>query len=506
MTPPIDAQGPTNAVHGLFGPELERLETAGFVDWELGAVLTAPELRSRVADRRRVLAGAGLEREDAVAIWSEPASEFVVNFLSALASGLIAVPMDAHQSAAELKRRAKLAQVRALLIDPSHHAGAGWAADPDLPAIPGSSVHGTGEPATYPPEAAMVLFTSGSTGPSKAAVITHPGLYQNALATAHWQRCDGDDVIAGTISLFHCFAILHTVLAPLLAGAGVVAMAPFSPTKTIAAAKAHPLSILPGTPAMFEMLLAHQEFAPQDWQALRCGVSGGSLLRPDTQARFLAATGAPLLNGYGITEATSFVAAPQIDAKAQPPHSMGHPVQGVQCRVPDQDAQDGGELEVGGDAVMACYLGDPAATAAVITADGWLRTGDKVRMAPDGELFYVGRIKNVINRGGEKIHPESVESALAGPAWAKHIVAVGIPDRVLGERVAVVVEAHETDFDERELRARADDGLARHERPEWFLRVDAIPRTPTGKLDLEVSRQLATDRLADEDPPRTTNS
>jgi acyl-CoA synthetase (AMP-forming)/AMP-acid ligase II len=343
----------------------------------------------------------------------------------------------------------------------------------------------------------MVLFTSGSTGPSKAAVITHRGLARNALATAEWQGCTTADVIAGTISMFHCFAILHTVLGPFLSGAGVVAQVPFSPSRTIQAAADFPPTIIPGTPAMFELLLEQATVSELDWRALRFGCSGGSPLRPETQARFMEVTGAPLLNGYGMTEATSFIASPPIAERNQAPHSMGYPVSGVSCRIAGGSGEAGtGELEVGGVSVMAGYLSDPDATREVLTPDGWLRTGDRVRISNDGELFYVGRIKNIINRGGEKIHPELVEGALAGPQWLRNVVAVGVPDHILGERVAVVVEASDDNFDESELRDHAEHALARHERPEWYIRVDAMPRTATGKLSLTDARALAHRQLA----------
>ena len=484
-------------MQALYGAELDRLATAGYVDLTRGLTLTVDDLRSAIRETEQLIANSGLSPGEVVAVWTEPPSAFLVNFLAALASGLIVVPLDAHQSHLELTRRVLVVGARALLADDDQRHGLTWTSAAGLPVLPEQPDKVRARPRPdYPPDAAMVLFTSGSTGPSKPAVITHTGLIQNALATAEWQCCAPTDTIGGTISLFHCFAILHTVLAPFLAGAAVIAMAPFSPTKTIDAARRYRLTILPGTPAMFEMLLRHDGFSQVDWSTLRCGCSGGSLLRPETQARFLRSTGAPLLNGYGITEATSFVSSPPIGERNQPPYSLGRPISGVSCRVAEGSGEaDAGELEVGGAAVMAGYLADPIATEAVITSDGWLRTGDRVRIAADGEIFYVGRIKNVINRGGEKIHPELVEAAVGAPYWVRHLVAVGVPDPILGERIAVLVEAAEGDFNEIELRTRAEQLLVTHERPEWYVRVDALPRTPTGKINLTGARELAGHRL-----------
>jgi acyl-CoA synthetase (AMP-forming)/AMP-acid ligase II len=494
------ALGGRNAVEALFGGRLEGLLTSGVIDVAAGRTLMSDDIRREVRETQELLAAAGLRPGDVTTIWTEPVSAFIVNFLAAVAADVVAVPLDAHQSEPELVRRVRLVGAQAVLADPSRQHELSWANEAPIAVLPGHA--GRLPPASipgYPSDAAMVLFTSGSTGPSKAAVITHRGLAQNAIATAEWQQCTAVDVIAGTISMFHCFAILHTVLAPFLAGAGMVALSPFSPTRTVEAAERFPLTIIPGTPAMFEMLLERVAGRSIDWRALRCGCSGGSLLRAETQARFLDATGAPLLNGYGITEATSFVASPPIGQRDQAAHSMGYPVSGVSCRISDPDDHGAGELEVGGVSVMAGYLSDPVATSAVITTDGWLRTGDRVRIADDGELFYVGRIKNVINRGGEKIHPEHIEAAIGGPAWVRYLVAVGVPDRVLGERIAVVIEAPERDFDESELRTQAERLLARPERPDWYLRVDAIPRTSTGKLSLVAAQELANRLTGGED-------
>ena len=489
-----------NAVDVLFGSDLGRLTTSGFVDSALDRTLDAADIRGDVRATQRLLDRAlKLAPGAVVAIPSEPASSFVVSFLAVLGRRLIAVPLDAQQSHGELTRRVELVGAQALLQGHVAPGGFAWATAAGLPILTADATAVAGPPSRdYPPDAAMVLFTSGSTGASKAAVITHAGLISNALATAEWQTATPTDVIAGTISLFHCFAILHTVLAPLLSGAAVVAMAPFSPTKTVAAARQHALSLLPGTPAMFEILLRHPTVSRADWRALRCGFSGGAALRPETQARFLDVFGAPLLNGYGITEATSFVTAPAIGGSDQLPYSIGRPVRGVSCRVGHPNAEDGsGELEIGGDSVMAGYLADPAATRAVITGDGWLRTGDQVRISSSGELFYVGRLKNVINRGGEKIHPEHIEAALADAKWVRHLVAVGVPDRILGERIAVVIESASEQFNEAELRSRADQRLARHERPDWYIRVDQIPRTPTGKLSLTDAWELAARQIGE---------
>ncbi len=489
-----------NVIDVLYGSDLERLTTSGFFAGTLERAVTADDIRNDVRAKQRLLDDAEVQPGAAVAILTEPASSFVVSFLAALSRGLIAVPLDIQQSDGELTRRVGLVGAEQLMADDSVSERLAWTTAAGLPVLGGQPAETRPAQApAYPSDSAMVLFTSGSTGPSKAAMITHEGLIHNSLATTEWQRCTPNDVIAGTISLFHCFAILHTVLAPLVTGAAVVALAPFSPGKTIAAAQRHPLTMLPGTPAMFELLLRHPAVSEVDWHSLRCGFSGGAVLRPETQARFLDATGAPLLNGYGITEATSFVAAPPIEQRDQAPYSMGRAVRGVFCRVREPSQDDGsGELEIGGESVMAGYLSDPTATKAVITEDGWLRTGDKVRISPDGELFYVGRIKNVINRGGEKIHPEQIEAALTDASWVRHVVAVGVPDQILGERVAAIVESAAEDFDEAQLRDRSDRILARHERPDWYIRVDQIPRTPTGKLSITEAREVASRQLAAE--------
>jgi acyl-CoA synthetase (AMP-forming)/AMP-acid ligase II len=140
---------------------------------------------------------------------------------------------------------------------------------------------------------------------------------------------------------------------------------------------------------------------------------------------------------------------------------------------------------------MAGYRDDPSATAQAMTSDGWLRTGDKVEISGNGEIFYGGRLKSVINRGGEKVHPEAIEEVVGSVPWVRGVVAAGVPDEVLGERIVCVVEAAEADFIESDLRSVAAARLGSHLRPDSYVRVDALPRTPTGKLRRAEAELLA---------------
>lgn len=484
-----------NAVETIFGRRYQFL-TGGFVDTILGVELRAEQIRREVLRRREALSASDLAPGHVVAIWPSPPTAFVTNYLAALGLGLIVVPFDPGQPPEEQARRATLVGASMVLADiaASEHD---WADGVDLPVHSlqisrGAHLTAGGTPApSYPRDIAQVLFTSGSVGISKAAMISHAGLVSNARATIHWGQLTHGDLVAGMIPLFHCYAILHTLLAPLRTGARVLALGRFSVSAAIEAFSQHPVTVIPAVPAMFEMMLRDEGFHRITWSGLRFACSGGAVLRGSTQEDFLKRTNAPLLNAYGLTEATSFVAAPPVRMRNQQPRSIGWPVRGVQCRLSTHETTGVGELEVRGPAVMAGYLDDPSATAQSMTIDGWLRTGDKVEIKGDGEIFYGGRLKSLINRGGEKVHPEAIEEVLGTVPWARGVVAAGVPDEVLGERIVCVVEATEADFVESDLRSVAAARLGSHLRPDSYVRVDALPRTPTGKLRRAEAELLA---------------
>ena len=440
-----------NVIDVLYGSDLERLTTSGFFAGTLERAVTADDIRNDVRAKQRLLDDAEVQPGAAVAILTEPASSFVVSFLAALSRGLIAVPLDIQQSDGELTRRVGLVGAEQLMADDSVSERLAWTTAAGLPVLGGQpAATRPAQAPAYPSDSAMVLFTSGSTGPSKAAMITHEGLIHNSLATTEWQRCTPNDVIAGTISLFHCFAILHTVLAPLVTGAAVVALAPFSPGKTIAAAQRHPLTMLPGTPAMFELLLRHPAVSEVDWHSLRCGFSGGAALvlkrrrgswtRRRTAAQWLRHHRGDLVRRRSADRAARPGA---LHHESRPPECS------VACANPTRDHDPA--LEIRGQSLMAGTSG-PHRNEGGDHRRRLAATGDKVRISPDGELFYVGRSRTSSTEAARRSILS--KSRLHSPTPPGFVTwsPFGVPDQILGERVAAIVESAAEDFDEAQLR------------------------------------------------------
>lgn len=480
-----------NAIEELYGPDLRRLKTAGIEDGTGNRSIGAAEIREGVQLRRARFKSLGPPSGLTFGLWTSPPSEFMLTYLGCLAAGHVAVPLDPKQSPRELLRRLELTRCQAVLAEEPHPTldvlsetlpvSSIWQ-DPDGSGLPHDSARG----GAYPIGTAQVLFTSGSTGPSKAAVITHENLLSNTQATIEWSRYTSGDMILSALPMFHCYTLLHCVLSPLATGAASVLHGAFSSESFLRAVDEKPVTVLPLVPAIAELILRNPTAAKVSWSPLRYALSGGAVLPPATQRAFSQLTGAPLLNGYGMTEATSFVSAPPVDMHCQAPNSIGWPVKGVEVRVRDLNDEaheiGSGELEVGGRGVMRRYLDDADATAQTITEDGWLRTGDQVRIEENGELFYLGRLKNVINRGGEKIHPETVESIFHDLSWVGEAAAVGLPHPVLGEQVACLIACSESDFDARAILRECLATLATYEVPSVLIRVDDLPRNPAGKI------------------------
>ncbi|MGI9093582.1 MAG: class I adenylate-forming enzyme family protein [Mycobacteriales bacterium] len=333
-----------------------------------------------------------------------------------------------------------------------------------------------------------VVFTSGTTGRPKAAMVTH----QAAMTVAAFYRgllgltpADRTAIhlpfsyVSGHISQLNPF---------LLAGGAAVTMPRFSAAELLRVIAAHRISVLDVVPSIFALLLREPGFGTAATASLRAAYFGGAPMPPATiDALRDRQPALRLFNVYGMSETAGLITAlPDEDLAAQP-GSVGRPVAGAQVRI---DA-DSGELLVRGPTVMPGYWNDPAATAAAVDGDGWLHTGDIARVDAGGYLRIVDRVTDMINRGGVKIYPADVEHALTSHPDVQSAAAVGLPDGMAGEAVAAcVVLRPDAPTDLTEVRAHVRALLPVHARPRRLLSVEAIPRNATGKLDRTAVRDL----------------
>ena len=323
----------------------------------------------------------------------------------------------------------------------------------------------------------IILYTSGSTGQPKGAVLSHAAL---AAANESWagpvMGLTAADRVLAVLPLAHSFGLNGALLAPLLAGVTVVLQERFTPEDTLRAIARHRATVFPGVATMFARILESPALEGADLSSLRLAVSGAAPCPWALASEWRRRTGVRIVRGYGMTELfrpISYLAEEATDR----PDSIGRAVPGVELRVVED------ELWIRSPAAMDGYLRAPEETAAVLAADGWFRTGDLATISDDGYVSIVGRKRELILRGGYSVVPGEVEQALlAHPAVAEAAV-IGVAHPELGEEVAAFVTLRAGARAEPEdLIAFCRERLAGYKYPRRVTVVAAMPRSATGKI------------------------
>ena len=360
---------------------------------------------------------------------------------------------------------------------------------------------GEPDPVAIDPEhdLALLQYTGGTTGTPKGAMLTHQNLTSNARQIAAIDPMRGQrDVILGVLPFFHVFANA-AVLNRTVANGGCIAMLPRFDAgqclKTLARVKA---TAMPGVPTMYQALLDHPALGRTDFSSLRICISGGAPLSLPLKQRFEAATGARLIEGYGLTETSGVATANPYEGEERP-GTIGQPLPATRVRLldkedPSRDAPPGeaGELAIQGPQVMQGYWNRPEAALSAFAErpDGrWLRTGDIATMDADGYLRIVDRSKDMIAVGGFKVFPSQVETVLLEHPAVKEALVIGAPDAYHGEvpRAYVVLQDGATD-DAETIKGWLNGRLGKHERVDQVVLRTGLPRTMVGKLDRKALR------------------
>ncbi len=439
---------------------------------------TAADLRSDV-ERAAGAIAAGTAPGDRVALVLPNVPEFVVGYLATLLAGRIAVPLDPNAPAAELDRQ-RSSVAPSLQLDVASVRGLVATGQP-LDASTTSAAAGT---------TAVCLFTSGTAGAPRAAQLTHGSLLANIEQV---QRAPGlalrpDDITLGLLPLFHVFGLNVVLGLSLHAGAAVSLVEQFHPLDAARQAQAVGATVVAGVPAVYDAWLATSDVPADAFASVRLAVSGAAALATSTQERFRERFAVTIHQGYGLTEASPIVSTTAVD-QAVRPGSIGPPLPGVEVRLVADDGDDAltddpGEIWVRGPNVFAGYWNDPERTAAVLTSDGWLRTGDIAVADADGWLTLVDRSKDLIIVSGFNVFPAEVEGALREHPDIAGAAVVGEPDERSGERVvAFLVAAPGTQPPTpTQLITHLRRRVARYKIPVRFEFVDALPQTFAGKV------------------------
>jgi len=377
---------------------------------------------------------------------------------------------------------------------------------PDAPGImPWRSLVIDPEPPSVPLDAdqdlALIQYTGGTTGTPKGAMLSHQNLTANARqVNAVDPFVEGQDMIMGVLPLFHVFANT-CVLNRTVAKGGCVALLPrFEAGQALATMERVKASSFPGVPTMYQALLDNKRLEQTDFSSLQVCISGGAPLPQPLHERFEQASGARLVEGYGLTESSGVVSTNPYTGENR--HgTIGQPLPETRIRLldkedPTRDAPPGepGELAISGPQVMRGYWNRPeaAVNAFAEREDGlWLRTGDVATIDREGYIRIVDRTKDMINVGGFKVFPSQVEAILLRHPAVKEVLVIAIPDDYLGERPAayVTLADAEAPIGGELLAEWANEHLGKHERLASVTVRSALPKTMIGKLDRKALRK-----------------
>jgi acyl-CoA synthetase (AMP-forming)/AMP-acid ligase II len=437
------------------------------------------------------LRAAGVRRGDTVA-WQLPnCTEAAILFRACWRLGTVAVPIHHLVGAADVARMLDAVAPKVALSRPglplSERAGvwdgtfgeADWEDLLAAPPVPSSPARGS--------DVAVGLFTSGSTGEPKVVLHTHRALSYKAISLVAAHGLSASDAALTPAPLSHISGLLSGVLIPAAAGMRVALMERWDPEQAIDLVQRERVTFMAGPPTFFSSMANAANFSDRAVASMRLLSCGAMTVSPDFVAATAEAFGASVKRTYGSTEAPNVTTSTWDDPPERARETDGRAVGDVELRIADPDGGRPlapgapGELLLRGPELF-CGYGDPAQTAAAMR-QSWFRTGDLATLDGEGWLTIIGRLKELIIRGGENIVPAEVERVLEAHPAIDQAVVVGYPDDRLGQRVAACVIAH-APFDLEECRAWfTAQGVTRFKTPERVVRVDGLPLLSLGKPD-----------------------
>jgi len=439
-----------------------------------GRRLTRDELRREAESVAGGLLGCGVRAGDRVAIYAANSLEWVIAYLAVQRMGAVAVMMNPDYRSAEAGHILGDSEPVAVIADGARaqvvrKVGGRVIPLEDLPRGDPPPM-----PALTPESPAAILYTSGTTGRPKGAVLDHGNfLAQGRGALEVWRWTDRD-VLVHALPLFHLHGLGMGLHGTLLSGGSAVLL-PFTP-EDVVRELTHGGTMLFGVPSMYQHLCDWLDEHPTDLSHVRVFVCGSAPLPPALFERCRRLLGQPPVERYGITEGGIVVTNPY-DGPRQPGR-VGYPFPGVEVTLGELD-----EVLLKGGQVFQGYWRNPTATAESFTAGGFFKTGDVGEIGQDGSLAIRGRIKELIITGGFNVYPREVELVLEAHPAVQEVAVAGVPSERWGEEVtAFVVPSAAAPLDEREIISFAQERLAAYKCPKRVIALDRLPRNAMGKI------------------------
>ncbi|HXJ35785.1 MAG TPA: AMP-binding protein [Candidatus Eisenbacteria bacterium] len=455
------------------------------VDEASGAVLDGAALRARVAGRTAQLRAAGVVAGDRVAILMPNSVAMVEALLATACAGAAAVPVNLRWTATEVTHLFRDATPRVLVsTTDALRAIAGLDEHPSLVDVAAPPPTATLPPPPARRDPALILYTSGTTGKPKGAVMTHANLVSNARRIAAWLDVGPADRVLTVMPLFHANAIVIGTLVPLVAGGATIVAERFRPSTFWSSVSRHRPTTVGTVPTMLSMLLGAAAPAAEDRASLRFILTGSAPVPTDVLLGFEARFGIEVIEGYGMTECTCRATFNPTGGRRRP-GSCGLALE--ELRIVDEHDRDVprgdvGEIVMRGPHVMQGYWNNPDATAHALRG-GWLHSGDLARQDADGFVYIAGRASDMIIRGGENVYPREIEEVLHSHPDVAEAAVIGLPDALYGEVVGAFVAPHpDRAIDEAALYDWCAGRLADYKRPVRITVLPELPKGPTGKI------------------------
>ncbi|MGI3167121.1 malonate--CoA ligase [Pseudooceanicola sp. 200-1SW] len=448
----------------------------------------------------------GLGPGDRVAIQVEKSAKALALYAGAIQAGVIALPLNTAYTPAELAYFVENSGARLLVCDPAREVelaamAAGFGARCETLGGDGlgslNEIAGT-MPATFATvdreadDLAAFLYTSGTTGRSKGAMLTQANLLSNAQTLVELWRFTDQDVLLHALPIFHTHGLFVATNVILAAGGAMILLPKFDLDQVIAALPQ--ATSMMGVPTFYTRLLDDARFTPELTGHMRLFISGSAPLLADTHVQFEGRTGHRILERYGMTETNMNTSNPYEGERRA--GTVGLPLPGVELKVTDPETGaelprgEVGVIEVRGPNVFKGYWQMPEKTAAELRADGFFITGDLGQQAADGYVTIVGRAKDLIIAGGYNIYPKEIELVLDDQPGVLESAVIGVPHPDLGEAVvAVLVPEKGATLDLAQIEAAVGDALARFKHPRHYVLVPELPRNTMGKVQKNLLRE-----------------
>jgi malonyl-CoA/methylmalonyl-CoA synthetase len=441
--------------------------------------LTRDQLKARAEEVAGGMQRQGVKQGDRVGLYAANSLDWVAAYVGALRAGAVVVLMNPEYRAAEAEHIISNSDPELVIADREralivHELGRRVVPLEELPVDEPPPM-----PALTPEAPAVILYTSGTTGRPKGAVLDHGGLLAQARGAIEVWRWTRSDILVHALPLFHLHGLGMGLNGTLLSGAGATLVS-YSPEAVVDELTRHDAkrgTMFFGVPAMYQRLCDWLDEHPTDLSHVRVFVSGSAPLPPALFERCERLLGQPPVERYGITEGGIVVTNPY-DGPRQPGR-VGLPFPGVEVKLGEKD-----EVLLKGGQVFKGYWRNPEATKEAFTPDGFFRTADVGEIGPDGTLAIRGRLKELIISGGYNVYPREVELVLETHPAVEEVAVAGVPSDAWGEEVtAYVVPSKSTQLVEADLIAFARERLANYKCPRRIVVLQSLPRNAMGKIE-----------------------